>query len=83
MELAIPDFCVTGRQWVLPLATTLRQRDEAIRQRDEARREAEALRWKESRRQAAFRKTRHGRARAEAARNELKRLKSASSVKRA
>ena len=47
MELAIPDFCATDRQWVLLLATTLRQRDEAIRQRDEARREAEAARWKE------------------------------------
>ena len=35
MELAIPDFCATDRQWVLLLATTLRQRDEA-------RREAEA-----------------------------------------
>ena len=31
----------------LLLATTLRQRDEAIRQRDEARQEAEASRWKE------------------------------------
>ena len=42
MELATPDFCATGRQWILLLATTLRQRDEVIRQRDEARREAEA-----------------------------------------
>ena len=80
MKLAIPGLEATDGQWVLLLATTLRQRDEAIRQRDEARREAEALRWKESRRQATFRKTRRGRARAEAARNELKRLKSASSV---
>ena len=44
MELATPDFCATGRQWILLLATILRQRDEAIRQRDEARREAEASR---------------------------------------
>ena len=84
MELATPDFCATGRQWVLLLATTLRQRDEAIRQRDEACQEAEASRWKEinSRRHATFWKTQHGRARAraEAARNELKRMKSASSA---
>ena len=79
MELAIPDFCfeTTDRQWVLLLATTLRQRDEAFR-------EAEASRWEEknSRQQATFWKTQHRRARkrAEAARNELKRLKSASLV---
>ena len=79
MELATPDFCfgATDRQWALLLALTLRQRDEA-------RQEAEAARWKEisSRQQATFWKTQHGRARAraEAAHNELKRLKSASSV---
>ncbi len=77
-------FDATDRQWVLLLAMTLGQRDEAIRQRDEARQEAEASRWKEvsARQQATFWKTQHrrARARAEAARNELKRLKSVSSV---
>ena len=41
MELAIPDFCATGRQWVLLLATALRQRSDSaagrVRQRSRPR----------------------------------------------
>lgn len=77
MELATPDFCATGRQWVLLLATTLRQRDEAIRQRDEARREAEASRGDNVGRRRSGKRSTVGRVQR---RRATRRLKSASSA---
>ena len=72
MELATPDFCATGRQWVLLLATTLRQRDEA-------RREAEASRGDNVGRRRSGKRSTVGRGRVRR-RRATRRLKSASSA---